>query len=674
MAEAQTTPERKLKTGFLDKVLEPVEKSAKEIERFHSQLGDPESKRLLGYVMELGYDNAVIVTNDFYKIRSGGISKNSFLVIRPESLQGLIAPEDLRSFGRAADQPAHLILARVREPAPTPLANDVARTYFEMHKSHMPELDVFTKSELQWGAVKVTVLGTFFDDPQTQDIEFGGDIQTFLSPHMYTVHVPTKEMLDRLINYNVDRQKQKLQIGWVRLTESLLNPPPVEERVPVRVTPGDFIGSRTALFGKTRMGKSNTVKVIAQMILDSGVDVGQVIFDLNGEYAYINPQDKTSIFDLYKDRCERYTLRPNPEPGVKILKADFYNDLGLGHQIIRELYLQDQGTPPDYLKDFFEFEVLSDSELNALGQDDPGGATRYRRAVNIYKCVLRQAGYEIGNNVRVKLELKEAVRKAINVAITGDDNASALPATMGIDDAVGAFERLWDIYDPNVQLYRSSSGKEYLDNTVKSMLTVLTNKKENGTAVSGVKKIVPFKRYHTWGSGKLIDEIVASVDANKTVIIDLSNAPQELTRFFGDLVSQAIFKRQMDAFTSNQLDDRYVQFYFEEAHNLFPRDDRDLTGIYNRLAKEGAKLNIGLIYSTQSIESLSPDLLKNTENFFIAHLNDDREIKALTRFHEFRDVGADVQRTKARGFVRAITRSHKFALPVQIRKFGPEAS
>jgi hypothetical protein len=61
-------------------------------------------------------------------------------------------------------------------------------------------------------------------------------------------------------------------------------------------------------------------------------------------------------------------------------------------------------------------------------------------------------------------------------------------------------------------------------------------------------------------------------------------------------------------------------------------------------------------------------------NVSTGHLNDDREIRALTRFHEFRDVGADVQRTKKHGFVRMITRSHRFALPVQIRKFGPPAS
>lgn len=681
MAKTKTAPaeksEKRPTAGFLDKVIEPVEESAREIQRFHAELGKPESKRLLGYVMDLGYDEAVIVTNDFYKIRSGGISKNSFLLIRPESLQGLIAPEDLQAFGGAADQPAHLILARVREPAPTPLANDVARTYFEMHKSHMPELDVFTKSELQWGAVRVSVLGTFFDNPRTQEIEFGGDIQTFLSAHMYTVHVPTREMLERLINYNVDRQEHPENIGWVRLTESLINPTPADSRVPVRVSPHDFIGSRTALFGKTRMGKSNTVKVIAQMILETGVHVGQIIFDLNGEYAYKNPQDKTSIYDLYKDRCERYTLRPNPEKSVKVLKADFYRDLALGHQIIRDLFRQEQGNPPDYFKPFFDFEVLDDDTLSALERDDRGAATRYKRHVNLYYCILKQAGFETGPAIPIQLHLNKGVRAAIAAAASGlgqkdKDGVDRVLDRLALNDAIAAFENLWQIYDPDDATFRTASGRSYLDPTAESMLTILTGKSRGGgSALSGSKKLVPYKRYHAPGAGKLLDGIVSSVEDGKTVIIDLSNAPEELTRFFGDLVSSAIFRFQMDLFTSNRLEGRYVQFYFEEAHNLFPRDDRDLTSIYNRLAKEGAKLNIGLIYSTQSIESLSPDLLKNTENFFIAHLNDDREIKALTRFHEFRDVGADVQRTKAVGFVRAITRSHKFALPVQVTKFGP---
>jgi hypothetical protein len=79
-----------------------------------------------------------------------------------------------------------------------------------------------------------------------------------------------------------------------------------------------------------------------------------------------------------------------------------------------------------------------------------------------------------------------------------------------------------------------------------------------------------------------------------------------------------------------------------------------------------------MVYATQSMTTLSPDLLKNTENFFIAHLSDDREIGELTKRYEFKDVGLDVQRSKTRGYVRMITLSHRYALPVQIEKFGSE--
>jgi hypothetical protein len=136
----------------------------------------------------------------------------------------------------------------------------------------MPELDVFTKAELQWGAMKIAILGTFFDHPTDHSLWFGGDIQTFLSPHMYTVHVPSVQMLETLVNAFVDENAAK-EIGRIRLTETMLENGGAT--VLVSVSPRDFIGSRTALFGKTRMGKSNTVKIIAQMILDSGSNVGQ---------------------------------------------------------------------------------------------------------------------------------------------------------------------------------------------------------------------------------------------------------------------------------------------------------------------------------------------------------------------------------------------------------------
>jgi hypothetical protein len=412
------------------------------------------------------------------------------------------------------------------------------------------------------------------------------------------------------------------------------------------------------------------------MILDSGCDVGQVIFDLNGEYAYRNEQDGTSLYDLYANRCVRYSLRPNPPEGVRPLKADFFGDLKLGHRILRELLRRSDGSPPDYMKGLLEWEPLTAAEARAMERDDPEGATRYHRQESLYRCILHEAGFDHSPNATVRLQLNQDVRADVahrvpSLGQPDTDGVDRVPPSLPVDAAVAAYQALWDGYDPALPVFRTRSGREYLDETARSMMTVLCKRRAGGGgSVSGYVKLVPLRRYHSRHSGRLLDEIVEAADAGKTVILDLSNAADELVEFFGGMVCSAVFNRQMDKFTADALGGHHVQFYFEEAHNLFPRDDRDLRNIYNRLAKEGAKLNIGLVYSTQSIESLSPDLLKNTENFFIAHLNDEREVRALTRFHEFRDVGPDVQRAKARGFVRMITRSHRFALPVQIRKFA----
>jgi DNA helicase HerA-like ATPase len=127
----------------------------------------------------------------------------------------------------------------------------------------------------------------------------------------------------------------------------------------------------------------------------------------------------------------------------------------------------------------------------------------------------------------------------------------------------------------------------------------------------------------------------------------------------------------MQRFTNGTLADVFIVLYFEEAHTLFRKDDTDLNSIYNKLAKEGAKFHISMVYATQSMSTLSPDLLKNSENFFIGHLDDDREVREVTHKRAFRDIAEDAERIQSRGYVRMITASHRFALPVQVRKFEP---
>ena len=214
---------------------------------------------------------------------------------------------------RVERAPPHFTLLRVLETASTPLSRETQQTYFELQKKSMPELDVFTQSELQWGALKTSILGMFYPNPVESDrVEFSGDVNNFVSAHKYRVYSPDDKLLDLVINTLVPL-KDRFVIGQLRLTECRLPlPNKSQPNVSVTISTRDFLASRTAMFGKTRLGKSNVVKLIAQSILETTKEtnnVGQLIFDINGEYANDNPQDGSmSLASSYKSRCEVYTL------------------------------------------------------------------------------------------------------------------------------------------------------------------------------------------------------------------------------------------------------------------------------------------------------------------------------------------------------------------------------
>ncbi len=215
--------------------------------------------RFVGYVLEIGYDTVTIITSDPFKIAVGGVPRNSLLIMVPSSMEKL---------------PPHFTLLRVLESAPTPLTKEMQQTYFELQKKSMPELDIFTQSELQWGALNTGVLGMFYPNPEIDNaVEFSGDLNNFVSAHKYRVYAPTDDLLKLIVNSMVSNEN-RFAIGKLRLTECRLPlPNKPQPDVTVFVSTKDFMGARTAMFGKTRLGKSNVVKLIAQSLIDNTSDI-----------------------------------------------------------------------------------------------------------------------------------------------------------------------------------------------------------------------------------------------------------------------------------------------------------------------------------------------------------------------------------------------------------------
>jgi DNA helicase HerA-like ATPase len=166
-------------------------------------------------------------------------------------------------------------------------------------------------------------------------------------------------------------------------------------------------------------------------------------------------------------------------------------------------------------------------------------------------------------------------------------------------------------------------------------------------------------------------EIYRELYAGKIVILDLSVGDPTTRERISQDVARLIFKTSMNFFVRGDTPPNIV-VYVEEAHNLIGRG-MDLSDTWPRLAKEGAKYRIGLVYATQEISSMHPNILANTENWFITHLNNEREIKELSHFYDFGDFALSLLRAQDVGFCRMKTLSSPFVVPVQIDRFDPES-
>ena len=119
-----------------------------------AQQYDLESDRLLGLLLKLDFEESHFVTCDAWKRKCGGVSRGSFVLFRidPRSVD----PND-------QDFCSRLILARVTNSAPTPVEANVQQTLFQVHKLQA-QLDPLTHLDLQWGALKASIIGTFYDE------------------------------------------------------------------------------------------------------------------------------------------------------------------------------------------------------------------------------------------------------------------------------------------------------------------------------------------------------------------------------------------------------------------------------------------------------------------------------------------------------------------------------
>ena len=375
---------------------------------------------LVGDLIRMDFDEAHVLVHDALREQVGGIPHSCFLIAARTPPTG----------GAGAAEPSLLLLRVLGSSSlPNEIAMQQARFQAGQRASDSPNnwdehqnTDQFTLHQMRYAGLRCSILGTFrmvlSGDSEQSELMFGSDIDNFFAGRGMKIYKPVGAALERIVNFSRDEEagSGRVRIGEIKYAAALDAGRP--ESVPVLMTTRDVVAQRTALFGMTRTGKSNTVKTLARAVFELRLHtsrperIAQLIIDPNGEYANDNPQDDGCLRNVGRlngtaaDDVVTYGLTRHPnDPGRRITKMNFFggelppepprNAQEL-NQALQSLYMGKQiidgrlaAESAGYIGAFRTTDMTAPPAVVDRGQ-----YVRYRRAVFVYRAVLAAAGFD----------------------------------------------------------------------------------------------------------------------------------------------------------------------------------------------------------------------------------------------------------------------------------------
>ena len=686
-----------------------------------------QTEQYIGDLYSINYETAKVIVHDFHRQKVGGIPSLCFLIatrVDPNSNEIDFKSED-----------SSFILLRVMDSASLPQDKEAERIRVETAQRISGEteknwdekgaMDLRTRNLLGFAGVQCRIIGTFYlEENQSNsesplNLKFGSDISNYYPNRGLKVYKPNSSALKAIVNYcdpstlsshlEKYQNSENVKLGSVRYASTNRKYQQIDD-VPVFIYPADLLSQKSALFGMTRTGKSNTTKIIAKSVFelrtakkaeDKSLRVGQIIFDPNGEYANENVQDNNNALkniwqnlggSTKEEEVITYGIHSHKnDPDRKMMLLNFYLDenLQIGKDIIDASFRKGESKFIEAFKQVL-FEKPEESER--------GETTRYNRRVLAYRSLLAKAGFEIPSSINgytkglFKPELFNGRPNARNEAerfngmlnVQSDiNNAEKYRAAANIFlDSSPSLQRLSNAFSTLYEFMKtseytafdrwyidqSSSGENWADGDLEKILEMIWRP-------NGAKQVSALRDNHSASTtSDYAEDIYNDLLNGKLVIIDQSSGEPELNKSSAERIMWYIFRANQQSFRIGDMPPE-ILVYVEEAHNILPAgSDLDLSDVWVRMAKEGSKYKLGLVYATQEVSSIQKNILKNTANWFISHLNNTDETKELCKFYDFADFEPSIRRAQDKGFLRVKTLSNLFVIPVQVDLFEVNTS
>ena len=396
-----------------------VKPMASVIDNLIQSAGKPDTRpfreraRMIGAVYTISYTDAIVAVYDYDREQAGGLPKSTFLMAAK--------PEGDETF----------VLLRIQKEArlPSAAANDQTRQESiedsgnQGHWSdRMPD---WVRDKMSLHGLECSVLGTFIGKPDGS-YRYAEDIDNYYAVNQLMVWKPDAVSLDLIVNHqhrtnDIPVARKEAKIGRTKFAAA---EPLDATKADFRINPTDIMKRRTAYFGMSRSGKSNGLKIVAENIYRIREDnpahrVGQIIFDLSGEYAQDNYQDGRGLHRVHETlglprqpEVATYGLIAVPwDRGRKIMKLNFFGDpisrswqtqqdtiaveaaldqMLAGKEIIREIMANESARYTTAFRD-------ADLTVEASAAGNMGAKTRYYRAVLAYRTALAAAGLQQPN-------------------------------------------------------------------------------------------------------------------------------------------------------------------------------------------------------------------------------------------------------------------------------------